>query len=282
MFKKQKHCSSFGTCLDSQQSGFGQGYLSGWLHPGAVSWMVKLPAGQVRRLQLCRHRFLRPSCTRSCAACCRWPCFGRGVGPDAPHRSLPILTILWFCETLCNGNTWLREIWFLHPCLFLHFTFLKLKKPYLFNFACWIWKCHDHSFPGEARLPEDIHWGCSRWPAGFGNAPFKNALLARTRQMLEERCRWPQGEWQDRRVDEIIPKESLGKEFICLYYVFCSSLVSCALGTDIRELRLFLCPCNLVEHWIGLYGLFPSISLRLQNWVNSTASSPLIQISLLC
>jgi len=28
------------------------------------------------------------------AACCRWPCFGRGVGLDDPQRSLPTPTIL--------------------------------------------------------------------------------------------------------------------------------------------------------------------------------------------
>jgi len=32
--------------------------------------------------------------TRSCAACCRQPCFGRGVGLDDPQRSLPNPNIL--------------------------------------------------------------------------------------------------------------------------------------------------------------------------------------------
>ena len=45
-------------------------------------------------------RYSRPTWTRSCAACCRWPCFGRGGGPDDPQRSLPTPTILWFCEGL--------------------------------------------------------------------------------------------------------------------------------------------------------------------------------------
>ena len=43
----------------------------------------------------------RPAWTRSCAACCRWPCFGRGVGLD-PQRSLPTPTILWFCDLLIH------------------------------------------------------------------------------------------------------------------------------------------------------------------------------------
>ena len=42
-------------------------------------------------------RYSRPSWTRSCAACCRWPCFGRRVGLGDPQRSLPTPTILWFC-----------------------------------------------------------------------------------------------------------------------------------------------------------------------------------------
>ena len=43
-------------------------------------------------------RYSRPAWTRSCAACCRRPCFGRGVGLDDPQRSLPTLTILSFCD----------------------------------------------------------------------------------------------------------------------------------------------------------------------------------------
>ena len=43
-------------------------------------------------------RYSRPAWTRSCAACCRWPWLGRGVGLDDPQRSLPTPTILWFCE----------------------------------------------------------------------------------------------------------------------------------------------------------------------------------------
>ena len=43
-------------------------------------------------------RYSKPAWTRSCAACCRWPCFGMGVGLDDPQRSLPTPTILWFCN----------------------------------------------------------------------------------------------------------------------------------------------------------------------------------------
>ena len=43
-------------------------------------------------------RYSSPAWIRSCAACCRWPCFGRGVGLGDPQRSLPTANILWFCD----------------------------------------------------------------------------------------------------------------------------------------------------------------------------------------
>ena len=45
-------------------------------------------------------RYSRPAWTRSCAAYCRWPCFGGEVGLDDPQRSLPTPTILWFCDSV--------------------------------------------------------------------------------------------------------------------------------------------------------------------------------------
>ena len=50
-------------------------------------------------------RYSRPAWTRCSAACCRWPCFGRGVGLDDPQRSLPTPTILWFCNSV-NSFVW--------------------------------------------------------------------------------------------------------------------------------------------------------------------------------
>ena len=50
-------------------------------------------------------RYSRPAWTRSSAACCRWPCCGRRVGPDDPQRSLPTLTILWLCDSLAFPTT---------------------------------------------------------------------------------------------------------------------------------------------------------------------------------
>jgi len=45
-------------------------------------------------------RYSRPTWTKSSTACCRWPCFSRGVGLDDPQRSLPTLNILWFCDSV--------------------------------------------------------------------------------------------------------------------------------------------------------------------------------------
>ena len=45
-------------------------------------------------------RYSKPAWKRSFAACCRWPCFGRGVGPNDPQRSLPTPTTLWFCDSV--------------------------------------------------------------------------------------------------------------------------------------------------------------------------------------
>ena len=45
-------------------------------------------------------RCSRPVWTRSCAACCRWPCFGRGVGLDDPQRSLLTPNVVWFCGSV--------------------------------------------------------------------------------------------------------------------------------------------------------------------------------------
>ena len=57
-------------------------------------------------------RYSRPTWTMSCAACCRWPCFGRGVGLDDPQRSLPTSNILWFCESSYLHCYTLRQMFF--------------------------------------------------------------------------------------------------------------------------------------------------------------------------
>ena len=64
--------------------------LWGWRSPG--------PGCPGRLWSLLLWRYSSPAWTRSCAACCRWPCFGRRVGLDDPQRSLPTPTILWFCD----------------------------------------------------------------------------------------------------------------------------------------------------------------------------------------
>ena len=54
-------------------------------------------------------RYWRPAWTRSCAACCRRPCFGRRIGLDDPQRSLPTPNILWFCDSVkCR---WLTQVY---------------------------------------------------------------------------------------------------------------------------------------------------------------------------
>ena len=66
--------------------------LWGWRRPGTGC------PGRLRSLLL--WRYSRPTWTRSSAACCRWPCFGRRVGLDDPQRSLPTPAILWFCDSV--------------------------------------------------------------------------------------------------------------------------------------------------------------------------------------
>jgi len=66
--------------------------LWGWRSPG-----TDCPG---RFWSLLLWMYSRPAWTRSCAACCRWPCSGRRVGLGDPQRSLPTPTILWFCDSV--------------------------------------------------------------------------------------------------------------------------------------------------------------------------------------
>ena len=69
-------------------------------------------------------RYSRPAWTRSCAACCRWPCFSRGVGLDDPQRPLPTPNILWVCDCLaCNKP---QQITGLHSQSWCTYLFLWL------------------------------------------------------------------------------------------------------------------------------------------------------------
>ena len=52
-------------------------------------------------------RYINCAWTRSCAVCCRWSCFGRGIGLDDPQRSLPTPNLLWFCGCFPD----LLELW---------------------------------------------------------------------------------------------------------------------------------------------------------------------------
>jgi len=84
-------------------------------------------------------RYSRPSWTRSCEPCCRWPCFGRRVGLDDPQRSLPTPAILWFCDsvTFYNCNLQFRS-WHL-SCRFSTDKFLcKISSDWL-STAVTVW-----------------------------------------------------------------------------------------------------------------------------------------------
>ena len=81
--------------------------LWGWRSPG--------PGCPGMLWNLLLWRYSSPTWTRSCAACCRWPCSGRRAGLDDPQRSLPTpelfcdSVILWFCEHLCQPRWLLRR-----------------------------------------------------------------------------------------------------------------------------------------------------------------------------
>jgi len=66
-----------------------------------------------RLWSLLLRKYSRPAWTRSCAACCRRPSFGRGVGLDGPQRTLPTATILWFCDSV-KGKRLLTRTKFLN------------------------------------------------------------------------------------------------------------------------------------------------------------------------
>ena len=64
-------------------------------------WSNKFQTGCPEGLwHLLLWRYSKPTWTWSCAACCRWHCFSRGVGPDDLQRSLPAPNILWFCDSV--------------------------------------------------------------------------------------------------------------------------------------------------------------------------------------
>jgi len=96
--------------------------LWGWRSPGT---------GCPERLWcLLLWRYSRPAWTRSCAACCRRPCFGRGVGLDDPQRSLPTPNILWFYDSVIStGDEWG------HLCHVQEAAWSTTKHPWNFSFS---------------------------------------------------------------------------------------------------------------------------------------------------
>ena len=103
--------SSFQWCPATGQGAMGTNWSTGssvwtWGRTSSLWGWRSTGTGYLGRLwSFILWRYSRLAWTRSCAACCRWPCFGRGVGLDDPQRSLPTPTVLWFCDSviyLCN------------------------------------------------------------------------------------------------------------------------------------------------------------------------------------
>ena len=98
--------SSFQWCPVTGQGAMGTNWGTGssvWTWGGTSSLWGWRSTGIVcpgRLWSLLLWRYSRPAWTRSCAAYCRWHCFGRGVVLDDPQRSLPTPTILWFCDSV--------------------------------------------------------------------------------------------------------------------------------------------------------------------------------------
>ena len=68
-------------------------------------WRSTGTGGPERLWSLLLWRYSRPAWMWSCAACSRWPCFGRGVGlddPQSPFQPLPFCdsVILWFYDSV--------------------------------------------------------------------------------------------------------------------------------------------------------------------------------------
>ena len=95
---------SFQWCPPTGQGAMGTNWSRGssiwtWGRTSSLWGWRSLGSGCPGRLwSLLLWRYSRLVWTRSCAACCRWPCFGRGFGQDDPQRSLPTPNILCFCD----------------------------------------------------------------------------------------------------------------------------------------------------------------------------------------
>ena len=101
--------NSFQWCPVTGQGSTGTNWSRGnsvctWGRPSSL-WGWRSPGtGCPGRLwSLLLWRYSRPAWTQSCAACCRWPCFSRGVVLDDPQRSLPTPNILGFCDSVTTN-----------------------------------------------------------------------------------------------------------------------------------------------------------------------------------
>jgi len=99
--------NSFQWCPATGQGAMGTNWSRGssvwtWGRTSSLwGWQSTRTGCPGRLWSLLLWRYSRPTWTRSCAACFRWPCFSWGVGLDGPQRSLPTPNILWFCEQMC-------------------------------------------------------------------------------------------------------------------------------------------------------------------------------------
>ena len=141
--------SSFQWCPATGQGAMGTSWSRGssvWTWGGTSSlwgWRSTGTGCPGRLWSLLLWRYSTPAWTRSCAACCRWPCFGRRVGLDDPQRSLPTPTILWFSGCILIATLKINRCWgtkhlFEHEYVLvsLHVLFYMYACVYTYVFTC--------------------------------------------------------------------------------------------------------------------------------------------------
>ena len=107
--------NSFQWCPATGQGAMGTNWSIGssvwtWGRTSSLwGWRSTGTGSRGRLWSLLLWRCSNPAWTRSCAAYCRWPCFGRGGGLDDPQRSLPTPNILWFCVCILPGYNFLQQ-----------------------------------------------------------------------------------------------------------------------------------------------------------------------------
>ena len=119
-------------------------------------------------------RYSNPAWTQSSSTFYRWPCFGREVGLDDPHRSLPRPAILWLCDSVIfQISLLMKESW----------------KGGLYSISVWQHLCESHytlyleniqiSIFGRRRRKSILHY-CLR--KGTPERSLKNQILRQNRK----------------------------------------------------------------------------------------------------